>query len=172
MWAKTNGVFLSGAPVIGFGATTIGFGAAGDPTIWSDLSFAQQSWINAALAKLNALIVKANGTMCPTWSPAISAATGCFQTWYNANYLPLNPQAKTLRTDGAFDADTLCALILVAALHPQDFPDSFPDPEKKYCQAPLAKQGLSKGAMIGIAAGGAAVLGGIVYVATRKKRRR
>ena len=159
--------------------------AAGDPEIWTKLSTEQQTWIVATLTKLNDLIVKSTGTTCPTWGPSITAAGGCFQGWYNANYLPLNPAAIQLRTDGVFDEDTLCAIILMAALNPPEFPTAFPDPAKRYCQVPAAalaaeeKKKLSTGAMVGIGVAGIAVVGGIGYAVmrrggkkTRKKVRR
>lgn len=175
-------ISFGGNAVLGFG-----IGAMGDPEIWTQLSTEQQAWVVGVLTKLNDLIVKTTGTTCPTWGPSITAAGGCFQGWYNANYLPLNPQAIQLRTDGAFDEDTLCAIILMAALNPPEFPTPFPDPEKRYCQiaapAPVAvaeeKKKLSTGAMVGIGVAGVAVVGGIGYAVmrrggrkTRKKGRR
>lgn len=171
MWTKSTGVIER----ISFGGTGVaGFSLSGpsDPPIWADLVFAQQQWVTNTLTKLNDIIVRQTGTTCPTWSTAITASSGCFQAWYNQNYVPVNPQAKKLRTDGIFDADTLCALQLIAGLNPQDFPTPFPDPQKKYCQAPMGAKKLSTGAMVGIAAGGAVVLGGIAYLVTRKPRRR
>ncbi len=171
----------NGATVAAFGV-----GAMGDPEIWTKLSTEQQTWIVATLTKLNDLIVKSTGTTCPTWGPSITAAGGCFQGWYNANYLPLNPAAIQLRTDGVFDEDTLCALIVQAALNPQEFPTPFPDPAKQYCQVPAdalaaeEKKKLSTGAMFGIGvATSVVVVGGISYAVmrrggkkTRKKSRR
>ena len=160
-------VSFGGAYARGFGV-----GATGDPVIWQDLSSAQQAWVMDTLIKLNDLIVKATGTRCATWATDIESAGKCFQGWYNQNYIPINQQAKVLRIDGVFDEDTLCALMLMAALNPQDFPKAFPDPEKRFCQVAPEKKKLSTGAMVGIAAAGAAALGGVVYVATRKKSRR
>jgi hypothetical protein len=175
-------ISFGGRPVAGFGNVALGVAAAGDPEIWTQLSPEQQTWVVGALTKLNDLIVKATGTSCPTWGPSINAAGGCFQSWYNANYLPLNPSAVQLRTDGVFDEDTLCALMLQAALNPPEFPTPFPDPEKRYCQAPAPtpapapepeKKKLSTGAMLGIGAAVVAVGGGTVYyLSTRKKSRR
>ena len=170
-------ISFGGRPVVGFGNVVLGVAAAGDPDIWTQLSPEQQNWVVTTLTKLNDLIVKSTGTTCPTWGPSITAAGGCFQGWYNANYLPLNPAAPQLRTDGVFDEDTLCALMLQAALNPPEFPTPFPDPEKRYCQAPAPapapttekKKKLSTGAMVGIGVAGAATLGGIAYVVTRKK---
>ena len=186
MWAQQSLSTVRGESAgigeqISFGGNAVrgfGIGAMGDPEIWTKLSTEQQTWVVGALTKLNDLIVKATGTTCPTWGPSITAAGGCFQGWYNANYLPLNPQAVQLRTDGVFDEDTLCAIIMQAALNPPEFPTPFPDPEKRYCQAPVAvvpeeeKKKLSTGAMVGIGVAGAAALGGVVYVATRGGGRR
>jgi hypothetical protein len=170
-------ISLGGRRVTGFG-NIVGIAAAGDPEIWTKLSPEQQTWIVTTLTKLNDLIVTATGTSCPTWGPSITAAGGCFQSWYNANYLPINPSAVQLRTDGVFDEDTLCALMLQAALNPPEFPAPFPDPEKRYCQAPTPapapaaepeKKKLSTGAMVGvIGVAGVAAAGGIYYVVTRK----
>lgn len=173
-------ISFGGNAVLGFG-----IGAMGAPEIWTKLSADQQAWVVGALTKLNDLIIKTTGTTCPTWGPSITAAGGCFQGWYNANYLPLNPQAIQLRTDGVFDEDTMCALIMQAALNPPEFPTPFPDPAKRYCQPPGAapaaeeKKKLSTGAMVGIGVAGVAVVGGIGYAVmrrggrkTRKKGRR
>ena len=163
MWARTGlseQISLGGAPVVGFGALD---------DVWVKLNRDQQTWVMNSLSKLNDLIIKSTGTSCPTWGPSITAAGGCFQQWYNANALPLNPQAK-LRTDGVFDEDSLCALLVTAALDPNNFPTGFPDPEGKFCQ--VKSEGMSKGMTIGLIAGGVAVVvGGSVYLATRKKRR-
>lgn len=170
-------ISLGGKRVAGFG-NIVGIAAAGDPDIWSKLSTTQQTWIVNTLTKLNDKIVQSSGTTCPTWGPSITAAGGCFQAWWNAN----NISPMKLRTDGVFDEDTLCALITMAGLDKASFPTLFPDPEKKYCLLPSGetpthaktvetvepKKGLSTGAMVGIAAGGVAVAGGIYYVATRK----
>lgn len=171
-------ISFGGKPVVGFGNVALGVAAAADPEIWTQLSTDQQTWVVNTLTKLNDLIVKSTGTTCPTWGPSITAAGGCFQSWYNANYLPINPQAVQLRTDGVFDEDTLCALAMQAALNPAEFPTPFPDPEKRYCRAPVApppteaKKKLSTGAMVGIGVAGAAALGGIAYVVTQKGGRR
>jgi hypothetical protein len=69
-----------------------------------------------------------------------------------------------------FDQATLDALRTVAAMNPTDFKTPFPGTEMAGT-APAQKK-LSTGAMVGIATGGAAVLGGIVYVATRKSGKR
>lgn len=167
-------ISLGGQPVVGFG--NVGIGAVADPEIWTGLSPEQQTWIVNTLTKLNDLIVKQTGTTCPTWGPSITAAGGCFQGWYNQNYLPLNPQAVQLRTDGVFDEDTLCALLITAALNPPEFPDAFPDPQGRYCQPPVPAdekkdKKLSTGAIVAMTVAGAAVVGGIGYVATRTKKK-
>jgi hypothetical protein len=163
---------LGGRPV---SRASIGIAAAGDPEIWTKLSAEQQQWVMNALVQMNELIVKTTGTKCATWGPSVTAAGGCFQGWYNANYLPLNPSAVQLRTDGVFDEDTLCALQMMAALSLQDFP-AFPDPKKRYCQVTPSeteeKKKLSTGAMVGIGVAGAAAVGGGIYLATRKKKTR
>lgn len=157
-------IFLSGAPVAGFGD----LGLSGSD-VWGALNRDQQTWVMNTLTKLNDIIVANTGTRCSTWGPSITAAGGCFQNWYNANAVPLNPSAIELRTDGVFDNDTLCALLVTAALDPTNFPTGFPDPEGKFCQA---KTGMSKGMKIGLAVAGTAAVGGtVVYLATRKKRR-
>lgn len=165
----------------GRGALGFAVGAAGDPEIWSKLSNDQQMWVSNTLNKLNDMVVKQSGTTCPTWGPAINLAGGCFQSWYNANYAAPKGPNKALRSDGVFDEDTLCGLITVAGIHATELPTPFPDPSKQYCQvAPVAtsssglvgtKKKLSTGAMVGIGAAGAAVLGGI-YAATRPHSRR
>jgi hypothetical protein len=147
--------------------------AAGDPEVWSSLSTAQQTWVMNTLVTLNNLIVQTTGTTCPTFGPSVTAAGGCFQAWYNTNYLPLNPQAVALRTDGVFDQDTLNALRLIAALDPSNFPEPLPGTELPGTGV-VAKKKLSTGAMVGIGLAGAAVVGGIAWAATRggKARRR
>ena len=154
------------------GAAVSGFSlaAAGDPQVWTTLTPDQQAWVGATFAKLNDMIVKSTGTTCPTWAPSVDKASGCFQPWYNSMYVG-SPGFKMLRTDGVFDADTLQALITTALIHQSDFPTPFPGTPPS-----AASKGLSKGAMAGIAVGGATVLGGIIYAATRgggkKKARR
>lgn len=169
-------ISIGGRRVVGFG-NIVGIAAAADPEIWSKLSTAQQTWIVNTITKLNDKIVESSGTTCPTWGPSITAAGGCFQSWWNAN----NISPMKLRTDGVFDEDTLCALITLAGLDKASFPTLFPDPEKKYCLLPggesptyaatveTTKKGLSTGAMVGIGVAGVATAGGIYYVATRKK---
>jgi len=160
-------ISLGGTGLAGF---ELGLGASGD--VWAKLSRDQQTWVMNTLTKLNDLIVKNTGTSCQTWGPSIAAAGGCFQNWYNANVVPINSSARKLRTDGVFDDDSLCALMMTAALDPTNFPTGFPDPEGKWCQAGKGFSGLSTGMKVGIVAGGVAVVGGGVYLATRKKRRR
>ena len=148
-------------------------GGPGDPNIWATLSPAQQTWVAATYSMWNALVVTDSGTSCPTWpaSPTgtaadITAMSGCFQNWWNTNYPPSG--AKTLRTDGALDEDTLCALITATvSLHPDKF-QPFPDPNKQHCQtATTPKKGLSTAAMVGIGAAGLAVAG-VGYAVMRK----
>jgi hypothetical protein len=180
MWAKQN---LSiggranysgiGAPIALGGAGVVGFAldAAGDPEIWTKISADQQKWITDTLVKLNTIIVRTTNTTCATWAPSIDRAAGCFQGWFNGAKLGFtkpNGAPLVLRTDGVFDQETLDALRTVAALNPTDFPTAYPGttlpgPEKTK---------LSTGAMVGIAAAGAAVLGGVVYAVTRKGKGR
>lgn len=157
------------------GAHTRGFSlaAAGDPDAWVQLDAGQQTWVMNTLVKLNDQIFKATNTTCPTFGPSITAAGGCFQRWFNAQKMGLTKRDGSpvvLRTDGVFDQDTLDALRTVVALHAADFPTPFPGTEMP--GTGIEKKKLSTGAMVGIAAAGATVLGGIAYVATRKKSRR
>ena len=174
MWANHSTPHGVGEQ-ISFGgrrARGFGIGKAGDPDAWVQLNAAQQTWVAGTLNKLNDLIVKQTGTSCPTWGPAIPAAAGCFQGWFNGAKLGLTGRDGapiTLRTDGVFDQDTLDALRTVAALNPKDFTTPFPGTEMA---GTGSTKKLSTGAMVGIGVGGAAVLGGIVYAATRKGGRR
>lgn len=145
-------IALKGAGVLGFALD-----AAGDPEIWTKLTSDQQAWIVSTLVKLNDLIVKSTGSRCPSWAPAIDRATECFQAWWNWSNANV-PSVKKLRTDGVFDQDTLNALISVAKQHPTDFPKAYPR--------------FSTGAMVGLYLAGAGALGGVVYLATRKRSRR
>jgi hypothetical protein len=148
-----------------------GVGAAGDPDAWTQLNAAQQTWVMNTLLTLDAQIRKSTNTTCPTFGPSITAAGGCFQRWFNAQNFGLTKRDGSkvvLRTDGVFDQDTLDALRTVVALHAADFPTPFPGTE----MAGMGKKKLSTGAVVGIAAGGAAALGGIVYAVTRKGGRR
>jgi len=141
-WAKTShrggmpglsGISFGGRGVLGFA-----FGAAGSPDIYASLTADQQSWIGAALSKLNDKIVQTTGTTCPGWAPAIGPASKCFQSWYNMSYGPPVGPANPLRTDGVFDEDTLCALLGITGAYPTDFPTAFPDPTKQHCQGAAA----------------------------------
>lgn len=146
----------------------------GDPEAYTHFSAEQQAWIGQTLATLNGLIVKQTGTTCPTWAPEISRATGCFQAWFNTQKFGFTKPSGALlilRTDGVFDQDTLDALRTVAALNPKDFPTPFPGTSLPGTGVEEKKK-LSTGAMFGIAAAGAAVLSGVVYVATKKKRKK
>ena len=147
----------------GKGALGFALGADGDPSVWEKLTTEQQAWVQATLVKLNDLVTKTTGTKCLTWAPSIDKAGQCFQMWFDS--VNANAPIKKLRTDGVFDRDTLDALIVTAQIHSNDFPTPFPG------AAPSGKK-LSTGAIVGIAAAGAAVLGGVVYVATSKKSRR
>lgn len=169
-------------------AAAFSLSAPGDPDVFATLTPAQQAWIGSTLVTLNTNIMQASGTTCPTWGPSVPQAAGCFQAWYNANYAPANGPSKQLRTDGVVDLDTLNALQMIAGLHPTDFPTPYPATPAPLANPPLANptpvpapspapasKGLSTGAIVGIGAAGAAVLGGIVYAATRKpsgRRRR
>jgi len=118
----------------------IGIGGPGDPDVYGSMSSDQQAWVGNTLVALNNFIVQSTGTQCPTWGAGIPQATGCFQQWYNANYAA-SGASKTLRTDGVFDQDTLCALQMIAGLHPTDFPTAFADPNNQFpcaVQAPAA----------------------------------
>lgn len=155
----------------GSGAIGFAFGAAGDPEVWTKLSADQQKWIVESLTMLNNLVYQATGTTCPTWGPSITAAGGCFQGWFNANMKGMTKadgSALVLRTDGVFDQDTLDALRTVAALDPGHFTTPFPG--TKLPGLEKQKEGLSTGAIVGIAAGGALVVGGTIWALTKKKR--
>jgi hypothetical protein len=155
----------------GKAARGFALGGPGDPDAYATMTTAQQQWVQAALVLLNNKVLQATGSTCATWvDPGVNlgAAVGCFQQWYNANYTPPKAPGRPLRTDGVFDADTLAAMQMIAGLHPNDFNVAFPAGSPT-----VAKKGLTKGEMVGIGAGVAA-LGGVVYVATRggKRRRR
>lgn len=159
MWAQSKG--LLGVSFGGVGVPGFALAAAGDPEIYSKLSTVQQRWIADVLQRLNTLIVSTTGSTCPTWAPAIPAASGCFQAWFNN--INAGAPIRKLRTDGVFDQDTLDALIVTTQIHAADFANfgAYPKGDEKK---------LSTGAMLGIAAGGAAVVGGVVWLATRKKK--
>jgi len=158
---------------VSFGGRVVGnfaLAKAGDPSIWETLTPAQQQWVMEMLVALDAKIREQTGTSCATFGPSITAAGGCFQAWYNANYLPINPQAVPLRIDGAFDQDTLDGLrtVAVTALGRSDpFPGTTAPGTTTYEE----KKKLSTGAMIGIGVVGAAAIGGLAWAATRKRRR-
>ena len=167
MWAQTKGTGLSESISFGGrGVAGFGVGAAGDPA--ATLSADQNTWVMNALNDLNTKIIASTGTSCPTWGADLKSMTGCFQTWFNASY----PTATKLRTDGVFDQDTLTALNSVAAAHPADFPSAplTAAPTIVPVAPAAATKGLSTGAMVGIAAAGAAVIGGGIYYVTRKKK--
>ena len=150
----------------------VGF-ALGDAEIWTKLSAAQQKWIVDSLTMLNNLIYQSTGTTCPTWGPSITAIGGCFQAWFNANMKGTTKADGTpavLRTDGVFDQDTLDALRTVAALDPGHFTTPYPGTQLPGLEK--QEEGLSKGAMAGIAVGGAAVVGGVIWALTKKKKKR
>jgi len=189
----SESISYGGRGVLGYAFT---LGAAGDPDIFASLSPDQQTWVLNALVTLNASIQKSSGTSCPTWvAPSMNTtasptpAVNCFQTWWNNAIATPKGPGKVLRTDGAIDEDTLCALLTVAALHPTDFTTPFPDPTKQHCQpipsgtpgatpgavtpatggAVTAPKKLSTGAMVGIGLGGAALVGGLIYAGTHHK---
>jgi hypothetical protein len=202
MWTKTKlspagrNQFSGIGEAIAFGGVGVrGFaiGAAGDADIYAKMTPDQQAWVGATLSKLNDQIVKSTGTTCATWAPAIGPASGCFQLWYNATYGPPKGPANPLRTDGIFDADTLSALQGIIGSYKSDFPTPFPGvvpmttpavptapaaaapipaPAAAIPTAPAEQKKLSVGAMVGIGTAGAVVLGGIIYAATRKPKRR
>ncbi len=173
MFARTKGLLGEQVSFGGRRTRAFALAAAGDPDIWNSLSVPQQTWIGNTLSKLNDLIVKSTGTTCPQWTPAIHGAAICFQAWFNASKFGLTkPDGSpvVLRTDGVFDQDTLDALRTTVSMNPKDFPTPFPGTEMAGTGTTQKK--LSTGAMVGIAAAGAAALGGVVYVATRKRGRK
>jgi hypothetical protein len=155
---------------------------------FSSLSADQQKWVLDALVKLNAFIEQTSKTKCETFAPNITAATGCFQLWFNANFTGQGKPVRAIRQDSVFDEDTLCALQMITLRELADFPVQFPDPGKQHCLPPCPSgqvrdaktgqcaeaSGFSTGAMIGIGAAGVAAVGGIIYAVTRGggKRRR
>jgi hypothetical protein len=170
----SNSMGLLGEQIVFRGRAVRGFGlrAAGDPGIWDTLSGAQQEWVLQTLISLNDLIVKTTGTSCATYQSRVEPATGCFQAWFNTSnfgFTKVDGSPLVLRTDSVLDRDTLDALRTVVALHPQEFPASFPGTE---LPGMVEEKKLSKGAVIGIAAAGATAVGGLVYlVVTRRKRK-
>ena len=174
MFARTKGLLGEQVSFGGRGVRAFALAAAGDPDIWGTLTVPQQTWIANTLAKLNDLIVKSTGTTCPQWSPSIHGAGYCFQAWFNSQRFGLTkPDGSTvvLRTDGTFDQDTLDALRTTVSMNPKDFPTPYPGTQLAG-ETGTGEKKLSTGAMVGIAAGGAAMLGGVVYVATRKGGRK
>lgn len=175
MWTQTKG--LLGEQVSFGGSAVRGFSlaAAGDPDAWTQLAPDQQKWVTSSILALDGKIRAQTGTACPGMSSgSITGIAGCFQNWFNSSKLGLTKadgSPLTLRTDGVFDQDSLDALRTVAALNPKDFPTPFPGTEMAGTGT-VAKPGLSTGAIVGIAAGGATVLGGVIYVATRKSGKR
>jgi hypothetical protein len=172
MWAQSKGLLGSRVSFGGRGALGFALAAPSDPDIWDKLTADQQKWVADTLAKLNNLIVSTTGTTCPQWAPTIHQAGFCFQAWFNGaklGFTKADGSPLILRTDGMFDQDTLDALRTTVALNPKDFTTPFPGTTLPGL-VKEEKKGLSTGAMVGLAAGGAAVLGGIIYVATRKKR--
>jgi hypothetical protein len=156
----------------GRGALGFALDAPGDPEIWSKITPDQQMWVSNALNTLNTKIVSAGSPPCPTWGPAINLAGGCFQVWFNANmkaFTDASGKPVTLRTDGVFDQQTLDALRTSVALYPKDFQTPYPGTQMAGIQPATDDKKLSTGAMVGIAVGGAAALGGIVWLATKKK---
>jgi len=153
----------------GVGTPGFALAAAGDPDIWNQLSGEQKTWLANVKEKLNALIIRETGTECKTWGPGATYAGSnkCFQNWYNSYGL------NQLRTDGVLDLDTLKAFIELADLHWKDFPRFPGTVPGAITPAPTPaaaeeKKGLSTGATAGLALGGAVIIGGIAYVATRK----
>jgi hypothetical protein len=160
-------VRYQGAPALGFSLGWVA--AAGDPSVWEKLTPEQQAWVSSTLIKLDQRIRETTGTVCRTWGPAITAAGGCFQHWFNGaklGFTKADGSPLVLRTDGVFDQDTLDALRTVAGINPTDFPTPFPTPA---APPPEEKKKLSKAAVAGIAIAGAAAVGGIVWAATRRR---
>lgn len=158
----------------GIGRPGFALAAIGDPDVFVGLTAAQKQWVVDTLVKLNDLIVKSTGTTCPSFGPSVTAAGGCFQGWFNSSnfgFTKANGDQLSLRTDGVFDQDTLDALRTVAALDPANFPTPFPGTTLPGQTGTGEKKKLSTGAMVGIAAGGAAVVAGIAYLATRKSKK-
>jgi hypothetical protein len=154
----------------------------------------------STIANLDRLIGQSTGTSCTSWvDGSLASMTRCFQFWYNANAnnpsFARPPTLTGLRIDGVLDQDTLNALLATAAAHPTDFltpfPAAIPEPPPVATApaapappaapaapaahpvvptAPSSEKGLGTGVKIGIGAATVAVIGGIVYVATKKKK--
>jgi hypothetical protein len=170
--------------------------AAGDPaaTFTSD----QQAWVVATLNSLNTNIGQSTGTSCTSWQDAgtnLAAAVGCFQFWANGN------GKGSLRTDGVLDQDTLKLLVQTAQAHAGDFPTMFPTapavpeppPAPAAPAAPVApaapaappppepppvdnsgavvEAGMTKNAKLALGIASAIVVGGVVYTATRRRKK-
>jgi hypothetical protein len=173
MWAKTNTGVSEKISFGGVGAVGFALGAPGDPDAWTQLTPAQQTWVVTSIRTLDSKIREQTKTTCPGMqSPSITGMAGCFQNWFNSAKLGLTKRDGSpvvLRTDGVFDQDTLDALRTVTSLDAKNYPTPFPGTEAAGIQ-PVKK--LSTGAMVGIAAAGATVLGGIAYVAMHGKSKR
>lgn len=173
MWAQTKGLLGDGWGALeGVRAPGFALGGPGDPDIWSALNPEQQTWVTNTLTGLNDRITKSNGSKCSTWGSS-TGSIACFQWLFNSTINPrVAGQPAMLRTDGAFDQSTLDALIMTAGFRPADFPTKFPAGTRQITADTAAKKGLSAGAMVGIAAVGAAAVGGGIYLATHGKKSR
>ena len=189
MWAQ-SGVLGERLSFGGRGSRGFALEAPGDPDIWSFnvLTPDQKTWVVNTLTGLNNRIYQSTNTTCPTWkAPTVDnifAATGCFQAWFNSVQTAGAPVTK-LRTDGVFDQDTLNALITTAQIHATDFPafpgtvPGAPGSPSAVTTASVIPTGLSTGMKVGLAVGGAALVGGVVYAThhgghkkSRRRRRR
>jgi len=172
MWAQTKGLLGDGWGALeGVRAPGFALAAAGSPDIWSALNGEQQTWVTNTLTALNDRIV-ASSSKCTTWGSS-TGSIACFQGWFNSTINPRQAdQPKPLRTDGAFDQSTLDALIMTAGFRPADFPTKFPAGTRQITADTAAEKGLSTGAMVGGGLAVAAVVGGILYAATRGKKSR
>jgi len=157
----------------GVGAVGFALGAPGDPDAWVQLTPAQQTWVTNSIRTLDSKIREQTQTTCPGMSqPTITGMAGCFQNWFNSAKLGLTKRDGSpvvLRTDGVFDQDTLDALRTITSLDAKNYPTPFPGTEAAGI-TPTKK--LSTGAIVGIAAAGATVIGGIAYVAMHSKSKR
>jgi hypothetical protein len=171
-------------------STMNGLDGPSDPAVDAKFATDQLAWVQNTLLTLNDKIMSTSGSSCPTWADPtqhMAAAVGCFQTWWNTHYAtPSGGAAKTLRTDGALDEDTLCALLTIVGMHPEDFSTPFPDPKKQFCQPPSALatvakvhrgivnylESLSMPAKFGIGVAAGVAVGGVVYAVARRKTSR